>query len=478
MPFMAVSQIIERIDFGKGQSNEDYYLAVMPKSKQVKSVLVLLSSFLSPEDVLPETKLHNVAYVNDMLTVFAYTKGKFFADSLTIHKISTILKDVINRYGADKSKFALSGFGDAGDIALRYTELTYQYPSEYPLQPKAVFGINTPVDLFGLWHLSDAQIKKNYWPGSVGDGHYYMDTMAKKIGSPFSNAERYKELTPFYRESNTTGNEVYLKDVAIRLYYDMDMDWQLSQRRNSLYDTYMPDGSELIKRLLLLGNNKAEFMVAREPGMKSNGIRHPNALSIVDEVDCIQWLKRSLDILDIITWVPPYKLDYPKGWSFERFEMPPEFAPKMSFKGVEELRFPPGWGDSTSGEHWSYAYLWWIKGTASVNTAAIEENLDALYSGLINRNILTRKIPLDKQVPTKINIKEVKKAPADLNTYNGTIHILNYITQTPIILNAIIHVRQCSLGHIVVLVEVSPKPYNNSIWAQLNQLIEDFNCYR
>jgi hypothetical protein len=476
-PFLSIAQNSERISFDSKDNASGYYLAIQPKSKQIKGVVVLLTSFLSPEDLLSETKLHNVAYNNDLLTVFASMKRKLYADSFAVARVNAILNDVVQRFHADTSRFALAGYDEAGNIALRYTELTYQDPSRYPLQPKAVFGIDSPVNLFGLWHWAEGQIKKNYWPGAVGDARFYLDSMTRENGTVYNNKQRYMQLTPFYSESDSIGNEQYLKAVPVRLYYDTDINWQLQNRRNSFYDTKLPDGSELIKRLMLLGNTRAEFVPAKQPALRSDGVRRPNALSIVDEVDCIGWIKRSLDIFDANTWVPPYTLNIPKGWTIERFSLPAEFAPQMSVTGVEELRFPPGWGDHTSTEYWSYAYLWWLKGTSSVDEVSLQENLQALYTGLVGRNIISRQIPLSKQVPTNVKVKAIKTASGDLQTFRGEAQMLDYMTQTPIVLNLLIHVKDCSKeNHLVVFVEVSPKPLTHSIWNDLNQISQTFRC--
>jgi hypothetical protein len=371
----------------------------------------------------------------------------------------------------------LAGYDEAGNIALRYTELTYQNPSQFPLQPKAVFGIDTPVNLFSLWHWAERQIKKNYWPGAVGDAHYYLDSMTKENGTIYNNERRYMELTPFYSESDSIGNEQYLKTIPVRLYYDADINWQLQNRRNSFYDTKMPDGSELIKRLMLLGNTRAEFMVAKQPGVRSSGVRRPNALSIVDEVECIEWIKRSLDIFDVNTWMPPYILDIPKGWNIERFSLPAEFAAQMSFRGVEELRFTPGWADSTSAEYWSYAYLWWLEGNPAVDEVSLQTNLRALYTGLVGRNIVNRQIPLSKQVSTNVSVRKIKAGMGDVQTFQGQTQMLDYMTQKPIVLNLLIHVKDCSKeNHAAVFVEVSPKPLTHSIWKELKQLDQTFRC--
>jgi hypothetical protein len=437
----------------------------------------LLTSFLAPEDLLSETKLHNIAYSNDILTVFASMKQKLYADSVAVARVNAVLQDIVQRFHADTSKFALAGYDEAGNIALRYTELTYRDPSRFPLQPKAVFTIDSPVNLFSLWHWAEGQIKKNYWPGAVGDAHYYLDTMTKENGTIYSNAQRYQDLTPFFSQSDTIGNEQYLKTIPVRLYYDTDINWQLQNRRNSFYDTKMPDGSELIKRLMLMGNSKAEFITAKQLGVRSDGIRRPNALSIVDEVECIGWIKRSLDIFDASTWTPPYLLDVPKGWNIERFSLPADFAPQMNVRGVEELRFPPGWSDGTSAEYWSYAYLWWLNVTPGIDALGLQTNLQALYTGLVGRNIVSRQIPLGKQVPTTVTVKKIKTSAGDVQTFQGQTHMLDYMPQKPIVLNLLIHEKECAnQDHTAVFVEVSPKPLTHPIWKELKHLDQTFRC--
>jgi hypothetical protein len=477
IPLTSSSQNIEKVLFDKTDSTEGYYLAIVPQSKQAKGVIVLLTSFQAPESLLAETKLHNVAYTNDLLTVVVPMKQKLYADSFAVHRINTILSDIQKRFPADTSKFALGGYDEAGNIALRYTELTYEHPSQYPVRPKAVFGIDTPVDLFGLWHRSERQIKKNFWPGAVGDAQYYLTTMTKENGTIYKNSNRYKALSPFYREDDTTGNEQYLKIVAVRLYYDTDIDWHLKNRRNSLYDTKIPDGSELIKRLLLLGNQRAEFVASSQPGMRNNGTRHPTSFSIVDEVDCIHWIKKSLGIFDPNTWKPLYAWSVLKGWSVEHFSLPPDFAPAMTYRGIEDIRFAPGWGDSTKADYWSYAYLWWLEGTPVINAESLQKNLQLYYTGLVERNIISRKIPENKLVSTTATVKKIKTAIGDLQTFNGSVQMLDYMTQRPMVLNTIIHVKDCdTMNHKAILIKVSPRQYTHAIWKEFDKVEKSYSC--
>lgn len=176
-------------------------------------------------------------------------------------------------------------------------------------------------------------------------------------------------------------------------------------------------------------------------------------------------------------WNAPYTLSIPKGWDVERFLIPIEFAPQIPYKGVEDLRFTPGWGNAKSDEYWTYAFLWYLEDTPKTNPKIIEKNLKAYYTGLVGRNIESRKIPTEKIFPVKTSIKKVKTIKGDLKTFSGTIYMLDYMEQKPIILNCIVHLKPCAgQSNGFIFYEISPKPFTDNIWQSLDKLWKDFDC--
>jgi hypothetical protein len=173
----------------------------------------------------------------------------------------------------------------------------------------------------------------------------------------------------------------------------------------------------------------------------------------------------------------PYKFDTPKGWRSERIPFPISFAPQVAYTGLEDLRFTAGWGDPTSDEYWSYVFLWWLEGSPVINADVLEANLQAYYTGLAADNVTKRNIPANKWMPAYTTIQKIKEAPGDIGTYNGTISILDYMVQQPLILNCLIHVKKCaSQNHTVVLFEIAPKPFEHITWLELNKLQMSFEC--
>jgi hypothetical protein len=477
LPFAGVSQSIEKHAFSEANPS-DYYLAVRPQGS-IKGVLVLFNFFQNPEVLPPETRLHNVAYSNQLLTIYASLGQNLAADSTAVLRISAVLKDVVSNFSPDTSKIALAGFGFAGNTVLRYTELAYEHPGQFPVQPKAIFCIESFVDLFGLTHWCEREIKKNYYPGNVGDAKAVLNDLSKIAGTGSNASAVLQKLTPFYKDADTIGNERFLRNLPVRLYYDGDLVWQLKNRHNSIYDIDAADGSELISRLLQSGNNDAELILSKQPGFRSNGNRNPSSLSIVDETECIQWLINKMNILNPampLAWKAPYIFPIPEGWSIERTAFPPLYSPNVPYKGFEEIHFPPGWGDQKTEDYWTVSYLFRLNGKQNMDVSALQNFLKVYYEGLIADNVPRRHIPADKLVPISAGLKKVKPDKGDLETYTGVISSLDYLAQVPIRLNCRIHLKPGGENFTPVLIEVSPKPYEHPIWQKMEETVLQFQC--
>lgn len=180
---------------------------------------------------------------------------------------------------------------------------------------------------------------------------------------------------------------------------------------------------------------------------------------------------------DAKQWEAPYDLGTPQGWDVERFLIPILFAPQIPYKGVEDIRFTPGWAKAQTNEYWSYAFLWYLEGAPKTNAKIIKTNLNAYYSGLVET--MQGDIPADQLVPVKTKIKKIKTAKGDLKTYQGTVYMLDYMAKKPITLNCIVHLKSCAgQDNTFIFYEISPKPYSDKVWQSLHQLWTEFSCVK
>lgn len=174
-------------------------------------------------------------------------------------------------------------------------------------------------------------------------------------------------------------------------------------------------------------------------------------------------------------WKAPYTLPIPKDWGIERFLIPIGFAPEIPYRGVEDIRFAPGWAKAKDAAYWSYAFLWYLEGGVKMDARTVENNLKAYYTGLIAVN--GRNIPAEKLIPVVTSFKETRKERGDLQTYAGTITMLDYMAQKTITLHCRVHLKSCpGRNKTFVFHELSPRPFSHKIWLALNKLWLGFRC--
>ena len=187
--------------------------------------------------------------------------------------------------------------------------------------------------------------------------------------------------------------------------------------------------------------------------------------------------QRIADKFDVHTWTPPYTLLIPPGWTTERFPIPIDFAPQIPYKGVEDLRFTPGWSKRASEDYWSYVYLWWLEGNPTINATRLQEYLTAYYTGLVARNSTNKPILSGKITPTTTILKKLKTTVGGSEQYGGTVTMFDYMSQSPITLHCLIHVLPCKeQNRTAVFFELSPQPVEHAVWQKLHALQTQFSC--
>ncbi|MEO1652070.1 MAG: hypothetical protein AAFU64_00875 [Bacteroidota bacterium] len=296
IPLGIRGQQLEKETFDPLQGDQGYYLQIQPLDQDIRAVLLLLPGFGQKADnIFSESKLPYVASVNQMLTIALAGGSTLFLDQEVIQNIHRAMRDIIEKHPqTQKVPWIIGGFSAGGTLALRYAEYSREANHSCPVHIQGVFAVDAPVDLRDLWNYFEREIDKNFAAPGVNEARFVIDLMRKELGEPQDNAAAYQQLSPFDMQ-RPSGNEKFLQDLPVRVYHDVDIAWQLKNRRRGVRDNNYLCSSEMINRLLLMGNEKAEFIQASYSGYRSNGQRHPHSWSIVDEVACIQWIKGLLE---------------------------------------------------------------------------------------------------------------------------------------------------------------------------------------
>lgn len=293
----SVSYTIDHHIVDPDDSEFGYYLSVQPESKMVKGVMVLLPGFgQKAEDIFMDSSLHKIAYEHDILTIGFSGRTRMTADDHIQNKLNQVLEQVKKSNGLNADDFVIGGFSAGGVIALRYAELCKEFPDRYPINPQAVFMADSPVDMY-LCSMTLEEIEKTSTSKiALNEAKWVKQFYQEYYGAtPQSDPEYFKKLSPFSIDKQYGENEKHLKDTPVRAYHDIDVNWRLKNRNQTTrFENYVGT-SELINRLILMGNQKAEFMQSYETGYRRNGQRHPHSWSIIDPVECIEWITACLN---------------------------------------------------------------------------------------------------------------------------------------------------------------------------------------
>lgn len=269
------------------------YYALVPKGA-VKGVIVLMpGTWDRVEYVLTCNKeLSQLAFDNQVAVIVPSVNQRLTLNKVVLSFLNTVFADAIKKYQLPADKFVLGGFSMGGLFSIRYTEMAYMDGGLTAIRPAAVFSVDGPMDLKNMFYMVKRANERN--PAAI-EPVYAIREFEKNIGgTPEKVNDQYVYYSAYSREDKNGGNIQYLKNVPIRIYNDVDVNWWLENRNADIYDMNALDQSAAINWLHHLGNKRAEFINAYGKGYRLDGSRHPHSWSIVDAGDCVRWVQALL----------------------------------------------------------------------------------------------------------------------------------------------------------------------------------------
>jgi hypothetical protein len=105
------------------------------------------------------------------------------------------------------------------------------------------------------------------------------------------------------------------------------------------------------------------------------------ALAIIVATSCAS--TQSPPTTSVTTAPDPTPWRVPDGWKHETIPFPLDFAPALAHRGLEELRFAPGFLDESAANRWSYTFVWRLDDAAMLDAAQLGNELTVYFRGLL-----------------------------------------------------------------------------------------------
>ena len=171
-----------------------------------------------------------------------------------------------------------------------------------------------------------------------------------------------------------------------------------------------------------------------------------------------------------------YQLPNPAGWGTEKIPFPISFAPSIEYKGIEEIRFMPGWAKKDSADYWSYTFVWFLDGILVFEPGTLDEKMKVYYEGLASA---TQSVPREKLIPVVVNFKYDPIPKGQNRDFSGTIEMLDYMQKKKQILNCKVHSRVVPTENkTIVWFELSPQAFTHPLWKSLEKIRKEVKCIK
>lgn len=170
----------------------------------------------------------------------------------------------------------------------------------------------------------------------------------------------------------------------------------------------------------------------------------------------------------------PELLKEPSGWAFERFNLPPSFAPTIPYQGVEELRFAPGMFNKDTASYFAYAFIAQLDNVSMISQNDISDYLLKYYKGLCSTVAKDRNLVVDT---TRITAAvEKKKGLANEIIYNASVNVFGVFADgAPVKLNMEVKVLMNTAAKKTYLIFIaSPREKTDAIWKKLYAIQKSF----
>jgi hypothetical protein len=300
------SQITETVMLSKSDPHDLYrswdkdsttlfYKLVIPKTKPVAALVILPGAREPISDVEQQISLHTLAAEKGFLVIFPSINWGTTKHIYEHEMLDQIFTQVIKRFNIPKDKFVLGGFSGGAMLSLTYTEKANREKGSTVIIPKAVFGIDPPLDYAHLWQHCINDIERDFSDVAVAEGKWITEMYTEEFGgSPAQFPQNYIRYSIYSRSEKDGGNAKYLLKTPLLLYTEPDVVWSMKNRHRDFYDLNAMDISAMINLLQLGGNKNAELIVTHNKGYRLNGNRHPHSWSIMDNQQCFDWILEQL----------------------------------------------------------------------------------------------------------------------------------------------------------------------------------------
>lgn len=272
-----------------GQKIKGRHYEVSIAQKQ-KAVLILFPCFpCTIEHTKTEAGFLKNIEDKGITTILLDYNQKLFLTESEKKQYAKTLQKIFKSNKISPGNVYIGGFSSGGNVALLMT--AFLINNHYPIQPKGLLVVDSPIDIEQLYANAKKDITKNADPEAVEEGKFLIELLEKEIGKPDTSREKYKTFSPYLMSAPADeGNIRYLKNIKTRFYCEPDLKWQLENKKRTYGELNAYVLEKAVQTLLKEGSRHTELIRTQDRGIRADGTKHPHSWNIVDGNELVKWM--------------------------------------------------------------------------------------------------------------------------------------------------------------------------------------------
>lgn len=263
---------------------EDYTLL---KNSNEKAVVILFPCyFCDAEHTLSEAKFIDELLKNKISVVLLNENKKLFLKESDKYRLSNFLSQIINQNKISADNLVLGGFSSGGNLA---GNLSVYMQKNAEIKPKAVFMVDSPIDLEQLYVNSKKDIDLNFNQNALDEAIHVSTFLENEIGKPDEKPNNYLNHSFFMNSQKEKLDLEFYKNLKIRFYSEPDSIWYSENRGRNLDETNYFQLKMAHEFFSEKGLN-SDLILTQNKGYRKDEERHPHSWSIVDGRDLVSWI--------------------------------------------------------------------------------------------------------------------------------------------------------------------------------------------
>ena len=177
----------------------------------------------------------------------------------------------------------------------------------------------------------------------------------------------------------------------------------------------------------------------------------------------------------------PFVYNAPRTWRYENYDFPLPWAPKINYRGIEDILFAPQFGEQSSPEYHSLVWFWWIERRPEISGESLRATLLEYFKGLSQERGTNYHFTPDFE---KVAVTAIAPSSGGAAAKDGVEHFGGDVTTynqegALITLHVDIEKHVCTeANHTALLFALSPTARDAAIWNDMRAILSTFKCRR